>query len=78
MCIAEVIWKRSWLFAMKFINEDVYSHGRAKISNLLNILVHRFLGLTPANKLTIFFCKVNIFLLLDIDDMKMKYESGRC
>jgi hypothetical protein len=41
----------------------MYSHGRAKIYNLLNGLLHEFLGLTPAINLTIFFYKVNIFLL---------------
>jgi hypothetical protein len=43
----------------------MYSHGRAKISNLLNRLLHKFLGLTPAINLKIFFCKVNIFWMFD-------------
>jgi hypothetical protein len=50
---------------MKFIDENMYSHGRVKISDLLNRLSDEFLGLIPAINLTIFFCKVNIFLLLD-------------
>jgi hypothetical protein len=58
--IAELVWKYSWLFTIKFINENMYSHGRAKISYLLN----RLLGLMLAINLTIFFCKVNMFLLL--------------
>jgi hypothetical protein len=33
--------------------------------NLLNRLLHEFLGLTSAINQTIFFCKVNIFLLFD-------------
>jgi hypothetical protein len=45
--------------------ENMYSHGRVKISDLLRRLLHEFLGLTPAINLTIFFCKVNIFLLSD-------------
>jgi hypothetical protein len=49
---------------MKSSNENVYSHGRVRISNLLNRLLHKFLGLTLAINLTIFFCKVNTFLLL--------------
>jgi hypothetical protein len=43
----------------------MFSHGRAKIYNLLTRLLHEFLGLTPAINLTIFFCKVNIFLMFD-------------
>jgi hypothetical protein len=43
----------------------MYSHERAWISNLLSRLLHEFLDLTPAIKLTIFFCKVNIFLLFN-------------
>jgi hypothetical protein len=31
----------------------------------LNRLLHEFLGLAPAMSLTIFFCAVNIILLLD-------------
>jgi hypothetical protein len=33
---------------MKFINENVYLHGRANISNFLISLLHKFLDLTPA------------------------------
>jgi hypothetical protein len=49
---------------MKFINENMYLHGRGKISNLLNRLVHESLGLTLAKILIIFFFNVNTFLLL--------------
>jgi hypothetical protein len=44
---------------MKFINENTYSSRRVKISDLLNRLLHEFLGLTAAINLTVFFCKVN-------------------
>jgi hypothetical protein len=42
----------------------MYSHGRGKISNLMNRFLHEFLDLTPAIILTVLFCKVNIILLL--------------
>jgi hypothetical protein len=42
----------------------MYSHGRGKISNLMNIFLHEFLDLTPPVILTALFCKVNIILLL--------------
>jgi hypothetical protein len=47
-----------------FINENMYSNGKGKISTLLNRLVHEFLALTPARILMIFFCNINIFLQL--------------
>jgi hypothetical protein len=30
--------KISWLFKMKFINEDMYSRGRVMISNVLDFM----------------------------------------
>jgi hypothetical protein len=48
LCIAEFVWKCSWLFTTKFINVNMYSHGRGKISNLMNRFQHEFLDLTPA------------------------------
>jgi hypothetical protein len=42
----------------------MYSHGRGKIYELVNIFLHEFLDLTPAIILTVLFCKVNIILLL--------------
>jgi hypothetical protein len=57
LCITELVWKSSWLFTLKFIKENMYSHG--------NRVLHEILGLIPAIILTTFFCKVNIFLLLD-------------
>jgi len=50
---------------MKFVNESIYLHGRERISNCLNILLHEVLGCAPAVILTVFFCKVNIFALLE-------------
>jgi hypothetical protein len=52
------------LFTVKSSNDNMYSHGRVRISNLLNRPLHEFRGSTPAINLIIFFCKVNIFLLL--------------
>jgi hypothetical protein len=63
-CVNAVYSRISLTVFLVIYNENMYSHGRAKISNLLNRLLHEFLGLTPAFNLTIFFCKVNIFLLL--------------
>jgi hypothetical protein len=40
-------------------------HGTGKMSNFLNILVHEVLGCAPAIILTICYCKVKIFLLLE-------------
>jgi hypothetical protein len=65
LCTVELVWKCSWLFTMKSSNDNMYSRGRVRISDLLNRLLHEFLGLTPAINLTIFFCKVNVFLLFD-------------
>jgi hypothetical protein len=62
---SHVVWKCFWLFTVKSTNDNVYSHGRVRICNFLKILFYKFLGLAPAINLTIFFCKVNIFLLLD-------------
>jgi hypothetical protein len=41
-------------------DEEVQQAVHEWISNLLNRLLHEFLGLTPAMNLTIIFCKVNI------------------
>jgi len=50
---------------MKFINESIYLHRRERISNCLNILLHEVLGCAPAVIMTVFFCKVKIFTLLE-------------
>jgi hypothetical protein len=65
VCIWELVGNISWFFAIKIIKENMYSYGRVKISSILNRFLHEFLGFTPAISLTIFFCKVNIFLLRD-------------
>jgi hypothetical protein len=43
----------------------MYWHGTGKISNFLNRLLHGVLGYAPTIILMIFFCKVNIFPLLE-------------
>jgi hypothetical protein len=53
------------LFMMTFIAKNIYSQGRAQISDFLRRLLHVFLHPEPAITLTIFFCKLNILLLLD-------------
>jgi hypothetical protein len=50
---------------MKFIPENIHWHRKGKISNFLNILLHGVLGHAPTIILMIFFCKVNIFPLLE-------------
>jgi hypothetical protein len=45
---------------MKFIHENIYSHGISKISNLLSRPRP-----TSAMIRTIFFYNINVFLLLD-------------
>jgi len=40
----------------------MYSHERGKISNLLDIFQHSFLGFAPTVLLTMF-CRINILLL---------------
>lgn len=49
---------------MKLINEHMYSHGCANISDILNSPVHELTGSLPAIYLAVLFCKVNVFLLL--------------
>jgi len=50
------------VFTLNFINENLYSHGRCKISNLSNRPLHEFLSFAATIILTIFFCEINIFL----------------
>jgi hypothetical protein len=38
VCIAELVGKDSWFLTMKIIKENMYSHGRVKISSLLKRL----------------------------------------
>jgi hypothetical protein len=53
------------LFENKFINENIYWHGTHKICSFLNRLLDGVLGCAPTMILMIFFCKVNIFVLLE-------------
>jgi hypothetical protein len=63
-CVVEFVWSFR-LFTMKLINENICSHWRGIISRFLSRLIHEFLGLASAIILIIFFCNVNIILLLD-------------
>jgi hypothetical protein len=63
VCIVELVGKDSWFFKMKMVKENMYSHERGRISSLLTRFLHESLGLAPAISLTIFFCRVKIFLL---------------
>jgi hypothetical protein len=65
LCIHELVWKFSWLLTTKFINESVYWYEIGKICHFLNKLLHKVLGCAPATNLTTFFCRANIFLLLE-------------
>jgi hypothetical protein len=42
----------------------MYSHGKHKISKLMNRFLHKFLDLTPEIFITILFCQVSLILLL--------------
>jgi hypothetical protein len=48
------------LFTLKLIHENVYWHGTGKFFKFLNRIVH-----APTMIVTILFCEVNIFPLLD-------------
>jgi hypothetical protein len=61
---SRICLKCCWLFTVKNSNENMYSHGRVRVCNPLSRLLHEFLGLTTAINITVFFCKVNIILLL--------------
>jgi len=50
---------------MKFINESIYWHAIAKISNYLNRLLQEFLGCAATIILMFFFSKVKIFPLFE-------------
>jgi hypothetical protein len=45
-------------------NVNMYSHGRDKISDLLNRFLHEFLDVTPVIILPVLFCKVDNTILL--------------
>jgi hypothetical protein len=50
---------------MTFISESMYWHGKGRICNCLNRLLHGVVGCVPAIILTTFFCKVKILRLLE-------------
>ena len=50
---------------MHLINESIYWYGTCRISTCLNRLLRQVLGCAPAIILTIFFCKVKNFPLLE-------------
>jgi hypothetical protein len=62
-CTAELVWKHSRLFIMKFNNKNMYSHRSGKICNFLNRSLKG--GFAPTMIITVFFCNVNTFLLSD-------------
>jgi hypothetical protein len=62
---AEIVLNVLWLFKMKFINENMYSHWRGEISDVLNRPRYQFLGFVPATVVIILFSGVNSFLLQD-------------
>jgi hypothetical protein len=43
----------------------IHLHGRGMTSNLLHRLLQKFLDLSPAMTVTVFFCSINIILLVD-------------
>ena len=52
----------SLLCTVKFVNENRWSRGTGRISNLLRGLLHHFVGFAPAIFLAIFLCTINIDL----------------
>ena len=58
----EFVWKYFWLLIMQFVIESIYWHRTGTVCNCLNRLLHE-VCCAPAIILTIFSCKVKIFLL---------------
>ena len=58
---------------MKFINERMYWHRTVRISDCISRLLHEVLSCPPSVILTILFCKVKIFGLLE-DYLKKLYQ----
>jgi hypothetical protein len=50
---------------MHFIDESIYWHGTDKTSSCINRILQEVPGCAPAISLTVFFCKVKIFPLLE-------------
>jgi hypothetical protein len=44
LCTVEFLWNFYWLFIMEFINKNMCLDQRAEVSDLLNELLHEFLG----------------------------------
>jgi len=53
------------LLIMMFINESIYCYGTGRISDHLNRLLQEVLGCALPIILTVFFCKVKAFPLLE-------------
>lgn len=60
-CCVQMNWER-FLAIVSFISESVYWH---EIGRICNRLLHEFLVCELALTLTIFFCKLKIFPLLE-------------
>jgi hypothetical protein len=58
LCTSALVWKCS-LFVIKFIDKNIYSHGRVKISSLWNRYTQEVWDLTPIMSLTIHIYEVN-------------------
>jgi hypothetical protein len=65
LCINEFECKISWLLTMTFISESMYWHGKGRISNCLNRLLHGVVCCVPAIILKTSYCKVKILRLLE-------------
>jgi hypothetical protein len=65
LCTDEPVGKILLLLKTQLINESTYWYGTHKISNCLNRLLSEVLGCVLAIIMTIFFCKVKIFPLLE-------------
>lgn len=64
------------VFTPNFINENLHSHSRSKISNLSNRPLHEFLSFAAATILTIFFCEINNFLKDKLPHRIFYYQPG--
>jgi hypothetical protein len=55
----------------------MYSHGRGKISKLMNRFLHECLDMTPAIILTVLFFKVNIITPKNYSILHYGIEIGK-
>jgi hypothetical protein len=65
LCTHELLKNFLGLFTVKYISESTYWLGTGKISNFLSRLLHEVLSHATTIILTVFFCKINTFLLLE-------------